>query len=113
MYLEGNDTVRPLLEKWLAPFRDMGVTAFSLKRTFGTDHQSFDDVGIPGFQFIQDPLDYGSITHHSDMDTYSHAVQEDLMQASAVIATLVYDIAGRDEMVPRKIIVQNGKLPSP
>ncbi|MBV8827713.1 MAG: M20/M25/M40 family metallo-hydrolase [Acidobacteriaceae bacterium] len=113
VYLEGNDTVRPLFEKWLAPFRDMGVTAFSLKRTFGTDHQSFDDVGIPGFQFIQDPLDYGSITHHSDMDTYSHAVQEDLMQASAVIATLVYDIAGRDEMVPRKIIVQNGKLPSP
>jgi hypothetical protein len=77
------------------------------------DFDKFNDVGIPGFQFIQDPLDYETIAHHSDVDTYSHAVQEDLMQASAVIATLVYDIANRDQMVPRKISVQNGKLPSP
>ena len=85
--------IRPLFEKWLAPFRDMGVTTVSLKSTGGTDHLSFDEAGIPGFQFIQDPLDYGSMIHHSDIDTYSHAVPEDLMQCSAVIATLVYDIA--------------------
>jgi len=102
IYLEGNDAARPLFEQLLHPFHDMGVTTTTLKHTGGTDHLSFDDVGLPGFQFIQDPLDYGTVTHHSDMDTYTHAVPEDLMQASAVIATLVYDIANRDEFVPRK-----------
>jgi hypothetical protein len=67
---------------------------------------SFDAVGLPGFQFIQDPLDYGTVTHHSDMDTYSHAVPEDLMQASAIIATLVYDIANYPQMFPRKPLPQ-------
>jgi Zn-dependent M28 family amino/carboxypeptidase len=86
----------------MEPFRDLGVTTTSLKNTGGTDHLSFDDVGLPGFQFIQDPLDYDTVTHHSDMDTYTHAVPEDLMQASAVIATLVYDIANSDELMPRK-----------
>jgi peptidase M28-like protein len=101
VYLQGNDAARPLFEKWLSPFHDMGVTTLTLASTGGTDHLSFDAVGLPGFQFIQDPLDYGTVTHHSDMDTYSHAVPQDLMQASAVIATLVYDIANRDEMFPR------------
>ncbi len=110
IYLEGNDAVRPLFESWLAPFRDLGVTTVTLRHTGGTDHLSFDDAGLPAFQFIQDPLDYSTVTHHSDMDTYSHAVPEDLMQASAVIATLVYDIANRDEMLPRKTVVRNGKL---
>ncbi|MBV9938300.1 MAG: M20/M25/M40 family metallo-hydrolase, partial [Acidobacteriaceae bacterium] len=103
-YLEGNDAARPLFEKMFQPFRDLGVTTLTLKHTGGTDHLSFDDVGLPGFQFIQDPLDYGTVTHHSDMDTYSHAVPEDLMQASAVIATLVYDIANREETFPRKAL---------
>lgn len=102
VYLQGNDAARPLFEKWMAPFRDLGVSTTSLKNTGGTDHLSFDEVGLPGFQFIQDPLDYGTVTHHSDMDTYSHAIQEDLMQASAVIATLVYDVANYDEEMPRK-----------
>jgi Zn-dependent M28 family amino/carboxypeptidase len=113
IYLEGNDAIRPLFEHWLAPFRDMGVTTVTLEHTGGTDHLSFDDAGLPAFQFIQDPLDYGSVTHHSDMDTYPHAIPEDLMQASAVIATLVYDISNREQMVPRKVAVQNGKLPTP
>ncbi len=113
IYLEGNDAIRPLFERWMAPFRDMGVTTLSLRHTGGTDHLSFDDAGLPAFQFIQDPLDYGTVTHHSDMDTYPHAIQEDLMQASAVIATLVYDIANREQMVPRKLNVQNGKLVNP
>lgn len=113
IYLEGNDAARPLFEHWLSPFHDLGAATVTLKHTGGTDHLSFDDAGLPAFQFIQDPLDYGTITHHSDMDTYPHAVPEDLMQASAVIATLVYDIANRDEMVPRKMQVQNGKLVNP
>jgi hypothetical protein len=110
VYLEENDAIRPMFQNWLAPFRDMDVTTFSEQKTGGTDHQSFDDAGLPAFQFIQDPLDYGSLTHHSDVDTYSHAIPEDLMQASAVIATLVYEFANSDELAPRKTGVHNGKL---
>ncbi len=102
IYLEGNDAARPVFEEMLQPFHDMGASTLTLKRTDGTDHMSFDAVGLPGFQFIQDPLDYETVTHHSDVDTYSHAVPEDLMQASAIIATLVYDIANRDGQFPRK-----------
>ncbi len=102
VYLQGNDSARPVFEKILQPFHDLGARTLSLKNTGGTDHLSFDAVGLPGFQFIQDPLDYGTVTHHSDMDTYTHAVQEDLMQASAVIATAVYEIANRPDMFPRK-----------
>jgi hypothetical protein len=102
VYLEGNDAARPLFEKYLAPFRDMGASTITLKNTGGTDHLSFDAAGLPGFQFIQEPLDYGTVTHHSDADTYSHAIPEDLMQASAIIATMVYDIANSDDKFPRK-----------
>jgi hypothetical protein len=111
VYLQGNDAARPLFQEYMGPFHDMGVTTTSLKNTGGTDHLSFDDVGLPGFQFIQDPLDYGTVTHHSDMDTYPHAIEEDLMQASAVIATLVYDFANREDMVPRKPIPLAAGLP--
>ncbi len=107
VYLQGNDAMRPLFAEWLAPFRDQGVSTISIRNTGGTDHLSFDAVGLPGFQFIQDPLDYSSVTHHSDMDTYDHAIAADLMQASAVIASVVYDAANRTDMLPRK------PLPSP
>jgi len=102
VYLQGNDAMRPLFAAWLAPFRDEGATTITDKDTGGTDHLSFDAVGLPGFQFIQDPLDYGSVTHHSSMDTYDHAVPSDLMEASAVIASVVYDAANSPEMLPRK-----------
>jgi len=102
VYLQENDAMRPLFESWLAPFRDEGATTITIKSTSGTDHLSFDAVGLPGFQFIQDPLDYGSITHHSNMDTYDHAVASDLMEASAVIAAVVYQAANSPEMLPRK-----------
>jgi Zn-dependent M28 family amino/carboxypeptidase len=102
IYLEGNDSARPVFEEMFAPFHDLGARTITLKHTSGTDHLPFDDVGLPAYQFIQDPLDYGTITHHSDMDTYSHAVPEDLMQASAIIATLTYEIANREEPMPRK-----------
>jgi hypothetical protein len=102
VYLQENDAMRPLFEAWLAPFRDEGATTITIKNTGGTDHLSFDAVGLPGFQFIQDPLDYGSITHHSSMDTYDHAVASDLMEASAVIAAVVYQAANSPVMMPRK-----------
>ncbi|HXB70772.1 MAG TPA: M20/M25/M40 family metallo-hydrolase [Candidatus Acidoferrales bacterium] len=102
VYLQGHEAMRPIFESWLAPFRDMGVTTVSIRNTGGTDHLSFAAVGLPGFQFIQDPLDYGTVTHHSNMDTWDHAVPEDLMQASAVIATMVYETATRKEMLPRR-----------
>ena len=74
--------MRPIFEAWLAPFRDLGVATISIRNTGGTDHLSSLQVGLPGFQFIQDPLEYGSVTHHSNMDTYDHAVPADLMQAA-------------------------------
>lgn len=102
VYLQGNDAMRPLFTSWLAPFRDLGVTTITIRNTGGTDHLSFDALGLPGFQFIQDPLDYFTVTHHSGMDVYDHAKAGDLMQASAVIASVVYDAATRPEMLPRK-----------
>lgn len=111
VYLEGNDAARPLFETMFRPFADLGVQTLTLKNTGGTDHLSFDSVGLPGFQFIQDPLEYGTVTHHSSMDTYDHAVPEDLMQASAVIATLVCDIANRDEAFPRKPLPKPNTVP--
>ena len=102
VYLQGNDAMRPVFEQWLAPFRDEGVTSISIRNTGGTDHLSFDEVGLPGFQFIQDPLEYSTVTHHSQMDTLDHVQAADLMQAAAVIATVVYEAANRPEMLPRK-----------
>jgi carboxypeptidase Q len=106
VYLQGNDAMRPIFQQWLGPFHDQGVTTVTIRNTGGTDHLSFDAVGLPGFQFIQDPLDYGSITHHSDMDTWDHAVPADMMQAAAVIASVVYDAANRPEMLPRRPLPQ-------
>jgi hypothetical protein len=102
VYLQGNDAMRPVFEAWLAPFRDQGVSTITIRNTGGTDHLSFDAVGLAGFQFIQDPLDYGTVTHHSDVDTFDHLQAPDLMQASAVIASVVYQAANRDQMLPRK-----------
>jgi carboxypeptidase Q len=102
VYLQNNDAMRPLFEQWLQPFHDLGATTISIRNTGGTDHLSFDAVGLPGFQFIQDPLDYSTVTHHSSMDVYDHAIAADLMQAAAIIASVVYDAATRPEMLPRK-----------
>jgi hypothetical protein len=102
IYLQGNDMMRPIFKAWLAPFEDMGATTISIQDTGGTDHLPFDAVGLPGFQFIQDPLDYGSRTHHSNLDVYDHVQEGDLMQAAAILASFVYDAATRPEMLPRK-----------
>ena len=102
VYMQGNDMMRPIFAAWLEPFRDLGVSTITNRITGGTDHLSYDAVGLPGFQFIQDPLDYSARTHHSNMDVYDRIQAGDLMQASAVIASLVYHTAVRDQMLPRK-----------
>src|SRR4029079_2081522 len=102
VYLQEHEARRPLFEPWLPPFRDLGVTTISIHNTGGTDHLSFARVGLPGFQFIQDQLAYGTVTHHTSADTYDEAIPADLMQASAVIATVVYEAANRPERLPRR-----------
>ena len=102
IFLQGNDMVRPIVESWLAAFKDLGVETVSIRNTGSTDHVSFDAVGIPGFQFIQDPVEYSTRTHHSNMDLYDHLQAGDLMQASAVMAAMVYETAVRTERIPRK-----------
>ena len=102
LYLQGNDAMRPILQAWLKPFEDMGATTISIRNTGGTDHLSFDAVGLPGFQFIQDPLEYASRTHHSNMDVYDRVQRGDLMQMAAIVASFVYNTANRDDLLPRK-----------
>jgi Zn-dependent M28 family amino/carboxypeptidase len=102
IYLQGNEEVRPIFEAWLAPFKDMGMTTLSIRNTGGTDHLSFDGVGLPGFQFIQDPVEYSTRTHHSNMDVYDRIQREDMMQAAVVMASFVYHTATRGEKLPRK-----------
>jgi carboxypeptidase Q len=102
IYLQGNGAVSPIFQQWIEPLKDVGVTTMTLQDTGGTDHLSFDAVGIPGFQFIQDPLDYDSRTHHSNMDTYERLQPNDLAQAAFVEAIFVYNTAMRDQMLPRK-----------
>ena len=106
VYLQGNDMVRPIFAAWLKPFEDMGATTLSIRNTGGTDHLSFDRVGLPGFQFIQDPVEYETRTHHSNMDAYDRVQPGDLMQASAIIASFVYHAANRAEMLARKPLPQ-------
>jgi len=102
VYLQNNDAMRPIFEKWFEPFKDLGAGTVVLRGTGGTDHLSFDEVGLPGFQFVQDPLDYFTRTHHSNMDTYDRAQTQDLEQAAAIIASMVYNTATRPEKLPRK-----------
>lgn len=103
IYTQGNTAVRDIFRTWLQPFADMGAAGgVSLANTGSTDHISLDAVGIPAFQFIQDPMEYLTRTHHSNMDTYEHLSIEDLQQAAVVIAAFVYNTAMRKEMLPRK-----------
>jgi carboxypeptidase Q len=102
IYTQGNAAVDQIFEQWMAPLRDLGVTTISNRNTGGTDHLSFDAVGIPGFQFIQDPLDYETRTHHSNMDTVEHLQPMDLKQIAVVEAIFVYNAAMREQMIPRK-----------
>jgi carboxypeptidase Q len=102
VYLQENVAEAPIFAQWIEPLKDLGVTAITARNTEGTDHESFDNVGIPGFQFIQDKLDYASRSHHSNMDTYERLQPGDLAQAATVEAIFVYNTAMRDQMLPRK-----------
>jgi Zn-dependent M28 family amino/carboxypeptidase len=119
IYMQGNEEVRPIFRAWFSPFRDMigagpapepragnqrdlPIATLSISNTGGTDHQSFDGVGLPGFQFIQDPIEYDTRTHHSNMDVYDRIQEDDMKQAATIMAAFVYNTAMRDKKLPRK-----------
>jgi len=104
VFLQENEAVAPIFEAWMKPFKDLGMTTLTMRNTGGTDHLSFDAVGIPGFQFIQDPIEYETRTHHSNMDVYDRLQPDDLKQMAVIVAGFVYDAAMRDQMLPRKPI---------
>jgi len=101
VFLQGNELVRPIFEEWLKPFASLGATTLAVQRVGGTDHLDFDHLGLPAFQFIQDPIDYETRTHHTNMDTLESIQAADLQQAAAVVAAFVYHAAMRDEKLPR------------
>jgi hypothetical protein len=102
VYTQGNYAIAPIFAQWIAPLEDLGVTTITNRNTGGTDHLSFDAVGLPGFQFIQDPMDYETRTHHSDMDTYDRLHEADLEQAAVVEAIFLWNTSQREAMMPRK-----------
>jgi hypothetical protein len=102
IYLQENAAARPIFHSWFEPFSDLGATTCSMRNTSGTDHLAFDAVGLPGFQFIQDPAEYSTRTHHSNMDVYERIQRDDMMQNAVIVAAFVYHAAMRDEMIPRK-----------
>ena len=104
IYLQENAAVQPIFEAWMHPFKDLGMNTITMRSTGGTDHLSFDAVGIPAFQFIQDPIEYETRTHHSNMDVYDRLQGDDLRQAAVIVASFVYNAAMRDQMLPRKPI---------
>jgi carboxypeptidase Q len=102
IYLQGNDAVAPIFREWMEPFRGLGMTTITVRNTGGTDHQSFDGVGLPAFQFIQDEVEYNQITHHTNMDTYERLQPNDVIKMSTIVAGWAYLAANRDEKLPRK-----------
>ena len=102
VYLQGNEAVRPLFRQWLAPFREMGAQTLTISNTGGTDHLSFDAIGLPGFQFIQDEIEYDTRTHHSNMDVFDRVQADDMKQASVIMAAFIYNTAMLNERLPRK-----------
>ncbi len=104
IYMQENAMVQPIFEAWMKPFHDLGMDTLSMRNTGGTDHLSFDAVGIPGFQFIQDPVEYETRTHHSNMDVYDRLQPEDLKQMAVIVASFVYMAAMREDKFPRKPI---------
>jgi carboxypeptidase Q len=102
VYLQGNEPIAPIFRAWMEPFANMGMTTLAIRNTGGTDHQAFDQVGLPGFQFIQDQVEYSSRTHHSNMDVYDRLQAGDMMKNAVIVAAFVYHAANRDQLLPRK-----------
>jgi len=102
VYLQGNEAVAPIFQQWMEPFKNLGMTTLTIRNTGGTDHLSYDAVGLPGFQFVQDEVEYNSRTHHSNMDVYERIQPTDMMRNAVIVAAFVYNTANRDEKLPRK-----------
>jgi len=109
IYLQGNDAAGPIFREWIEPLRNMGMTTVTIRNTGGTDHQSFDRVGLPGFQFIQDETEYNAIIHHTNLDTYERLQPNDMMKNATIAAVFVYLTANRDEKIPRKPLAAQGQ----
>jgi hypothetical protein len=102
VYLQGNEAIAPVFSAWMEPFRNLGMTTLSIRNTGGTDHLAFDAVGLPGFQFIQDPVEYSTLSHHSNLDVYERIQPADMMKNAVIVASFVYHTANREQLLPRK-----------
>jgi hypothetical protein len=111
IHLQDNVQLQPIFEEWMEPFHDLGMTQIVTRSTGGSDHGALDYVGLPAFQWIQDPIDYGTRIHHTNMDVYDHLVPEDLVQSAVITASFVYHAAMRDEMLPRKPLPDPYRIP--
>ncbi|TFG98822.1 MAG: M20/M25/M40 family metallo-hydrolase, partial [Calditrichales bacterium] len=112
IYLQGNDAARPIFEAWFKPFNDMGAETVTIQNTSGTDHIPFNQLGLPGFQFIQDPIDYMNRTHHTNMDVYEHVIAGDVIQSAIIVATFAYHAAMREGQFPRQPLPEPRKKSS-
>ena len=106
IYLQGNEALRPVFEELLHPFSYLGAGTLAIQNKTSTDHVIFDHLNVPAFQFIQDPLNYHTVTHHTNLDVYDYALEDDLKKNAVIVASLIYHVAMRDEMLPRKKIVR-------
>jgi carboxypeptidase Q len=102
VYLQGNEAIAPIFQQWIEPLKNLGMTTLTIRNTGGTDHLAYDAVGLPGFQFIQDEIEYDTRTHHSSQDLYERVQAQDMMRNAVIVATFVYNTANRDEKLPRK-----------
>ena len=107
VYAQENLAAMPIFEAWIKPFADVGATTVTSRNTGSTDHIPFDRVGLPGFQFVQDGLDYFSNVHHTNLDTLDHASEADLKQAAAIVAAFAWEAANRDGRLPRKALLED------
>jgi Zn-dependent M28 family amino/carboxypeptidase len=104
VWAQGNEAVRPIFQQWIEPLKDLGIRVTSIRNTGSTDHVAFDGVGLPGFQFIQDPLEYSTFTHHSNQDQFDRLQEDDLKKNAVIVASFVFLTANRDELLPRKTL---------
>jgi Zn-dependent M28 family amino/carboxypeptidase len=102
IYLQQNQAVAPIFREWIEPFKSIGMTHINVGNTGGTDHQSYDAIGLPGFQFIQDEVEYNSMTHHTNLDTYERIQPEDMRRNATIAAAFAFLAANRDEKLPHK-----------
>ena len=100
--MQGHETIAPIFSAWMEPLQNLGMTTLAIRSTGGTDHLAFNEIGLPGFQFIQDPIEYDSRTHHSNMDVYERLQAADMMKNAVIVASFVYHAATRDSLLPRK-----------